>query len=67
MWAYTTSNRDQGRDLSALFPGREYADLVGCSVYDDDVTLLLTLQQHVAPARKAGRRGVQVGSAAPLC
>jgi len=39
IWAYTTANRNQGRNLSALFPGSEYADLVGCSVYDDDVTI----------------------------
>jgi hypothetical protein len=39
IWAYTTANRNQGRNLSSLFPGRDYADLVGCSVYHDDVTL----------------------------
>jgi hypothetical protein len=39
IWAYTAANRNQGRNLSSLFPGRDYADVVGCSVYDNDVTL----------------------------
>jgi hypothetical protein len=39
IWAYTAANRNQGRNLSALFPGQEYAELVGCSVYDNDVTI----------------------------
>jgi hypothetical protein len=36
IWAYTTSNRDIGRGLDLMFPGSDYADIAGCSCYDED-------------------------------
>jgi len=36
IFAYTTCHRDIGRNLAAAFPGADYADLVGCTVYDDN-------------------------------
>lgn len=39
IWLYTTANRDQGRDLSAQWPGSSYADWAGASCYEDDAEI----------------------------